>query len=290
MHQGLRTLTREIRQAARDLRRHYEPARLYELRVAIRRIRSVLQHRSSKRARRFRRTWGGFAAATNPARDWDVFLANAGELLSPAKLEDFQRVGDAHVQASREAVVRMLESACWRYHLKEWKRFLARAREHHKAHAGEFAAPARAAALDAAVVRARIALITALQQDDDYSWHKFRIAAKEVRYTAEREPPAPGHESLAAELVETCKALQSLLGGWHDSVIQLQLIDKLPPSPLAVELREAIALRRRQRLADIRAVVTAHSLLKLCDSRTGGSGTRQTRARENLSPEVPGHP
>jgi CHAD domain-containing protein len=290
MHHALRTLTKEIRQAARDLRRHYEPARLYELRVAIRRIRSMLKHRDSKRARRFRRTWGAFAAVTNRARDWDVFLATAGESLSPEKLEELRGLSAAPVQSSRDAVVRMLESACWRSYLKEWKRFLARARKYHKGHTGELPAQARTAELDAAVARARVALAMALQQDDDYSWHKFRIAVKEVRYTAEREPPAPGHESLAAELVETCKALQSLLGGWHDSVIQLQLIDKLPPSPLAVELREAIALRRRQRLADIRAVVTAHSLLKLCDSRTGDSGTRQTRARGNLSPEVPGHP
>jgi CHAD domain-containing protein len=249
MHQDLRKLTREIRQSARDLRRHYEPARLYELRVAIRRIRSMLQHRSSKRARRLRRTWGGFAATTNTARDWDVFMTTAEEILGPEKQVEFLSLSGALVQSSRDAVVRMLESERWRAHLKEWKRFLARARQHQKGHAGEFPAPAlaesRAAALDAAVARARIALTAALQLDDDTSWHKFRIAAKEVRYTAEREPPVPGHGSLAEDLVVTCKALQSSLGGWHDSVIQLQLIDKLPPSPLVVELREIIAQRRR---------------------------------------------
>lgn len=262
MHQSLRTLTKEIRQIARDLRRHYEPARLYELRVAIRRIRSLLQHRSSKRARRLRRTWGGFAAVTNRARDWDVFLAAAGELLSPASLEEFRRLSEAPVQSSHVAVTRMLESARWRAHLKEWKRFLARARKHNKRRGDKLTAPAQAGALAAALVRARVALAPALAQDDDTSWHKFRIAVKEVRYTAERELPDTAAELSAAEVVEICKSFQSLLGGWHDCVVQAQLLEQLPPSPLVVELQEFIAERRQQRLAEIRAAAAGQELFR----------------------------
>jgi CHAD domain-containing protein len=269
MHQDLHTLTQEIRQAARALRRDYEPARLYELRVAIRRIRSMLKHRGSKRARRFRKTWGSFAAATNRARDWDVFSATAEELLSAAALDDFRRACEAPLQTSRDKVIRMLKSARWRAHLKEWKRFLARALEHGDRRNGELPAPAQAqslaeslaGALDAALARARVALIVALQEDDDTGWHKFRIAVKEVRYTAEREPPPLAGEPRAAEVVEVCKGLQSLLGGWHDCVIQLQLLDELAPSPLTEELRNTIADRRRQRLATIRETVTLQPLL-----------------------------
>lgn len=262
MHQSLRTLTKEIRQIARDLRRHYEPARLYELRVAIRRIRSLLQHRSSKRARRLRRTWGGFAAVTNRARDWDVFLAATGELLSPASLEEFRRLSEAPVQSSHDAVTRMLESARWRAHLKEWKRFLARARKHNKRRGDKLTAPAQAGALAAALVRARVALAPALAQDDDISWHKFRIAVKEVRYTAERELPDAAAESRVAEVVEICKSFQSLLGGWHDCVVQAQLLEQLPPSPLVGELQEFIAERRQQRLAEIRAAAAGQELFR----------------------------
>jgi len=268
MHQDLHTLTQEIRQAARALRRNYEPARLYELRVAIRRIRSMLKHRGSKRARRFRKTWGSFAAATNRARDWDVFSATAEELLSAAALDDFRRACEAPLQTSRDKVIRMLESARWRAHLKEWKRFLARALEHGDRRNGELSAPAQAqslaerlsAALDAALARARVALLVALEEDDDSSWHKFRIAVKEVRYTAEREPPPLAGEPRAAEVVEVCKGLQSLLGGWHDCVIQLQLLDELAPSPLTEELRNTLVDRRRQRLADIRETVVLQPL------------------------------
>jgi CHAD domain-containing protein len=286
MHQALHTLTTEIRQAARDLRRNYEPARLYELRVAIRRIRSLLKHRGSKRARRFRKTWGSFAAATNRARDWDVFASTAEDLLSPAGLEEFRRLCAAPLQSSHDKVIRLLESARWRAHLKEWKRFLARALEHGDRRDGDFPAPALAerlaerptSALDAALARARVALVVALQEDDDTSWHKFRIAVKEVRYTAEREPPVPDGASLAARLVETCKDIQSLLGGWHDCVIQLALLDELPPSPLVAGLRRSLRQRRQQRLADIRAAVAKQSLFTLCDGRTGTSRRRSSRA------------
>jgi CHAD domain-containing protein len=270
MHQALHTLTKEIREAARDLRRSYEPARLYELRVAIRRIRSMLKHRGSKRARRLRKTWGSFAAATNRARDWDVFSSTAESLLSPAALDEFRRACGAPLQTSRDRVIRMLESERWRAHLKEWKRFLARALEHSDRQDGDSWATALAGALDAALARARVALVVALQEDDDTSWHKFRIAVKEVRYTAEREPPVSTcgsqageprvGESGVGEVVEVCKGLQSLLGGWHDCVIQFALLDELAPSPLTEELRSTIVDRRRQRLADIRETVILQPL------------------------------
>ena len=255
MHKDLRRLTREIRQAARDLRHGYEPARLYEFRVAIRRVRSMLKHRGSKRARRLRRTWGCFAAVTNRARDWDVFVAAAEQLLGPADLEEFKREAEAPLQSSHDAVTRMLESARWKAYQKEWKRFLKRARKHEGKHHG--AAATQAAALGAALARARDALDTALQQDDDTAWHKFRIAIKEVRYTAEREPHPAGD---TAAIVDSCKAQQTLLGGWHDCVVQLQLLEQLGHSTLAEGLRATLADRRRQRLNEIRATVAGNAL------------------------------
>lgn len=259
MHKDLRRLTREIRQAARDLRHGYEPARLYEFRVAIRRVRSMLKHRGSKRARRLRRTWGGFAAVTNRARDWDVFVAAAEQLLGPAALEEFKRAVAAPLQSSHDAVNGMLESARWRAHQKEWKRFLKRASKHEGKHDGKQHGPVatQAAALEAAQARAREALATALQQDDDTAWHKFRIAVKEVRYTAEREPQPAG---ATGAIVDSCKALQSLLGGWHDCVVQLQLLEQLGHSTLAEGLRATLAERRHQRLTEIRATVAGTSL------------------------------
>jgi CHAD domain-containing protein len=199
-------------------------------------------------------------------------------LLSPAKLEQFRDLSATPLQSSRDAVTRMLESARWRAHLEEWRRYLARARRHDKQRDAERSGPAQAGALDAALVRARLALAVALPQDDDTNWHKFRIAVKEVRYTAEREPPAPFGESRVADVVETCKGLQSLLGGWHDCVIQLQLLDELAPSPLVADLRQSIAERRHQRLAEIREAVASQPLLRPCIGRAGTSRRRSSDA------------
>ncbi|MGK2927516.1 MAG: CHAD domain-containing protein [Lysobacterales bacterium] len=281
MYKELRRLTREIQQAARDLRHGYDSARLYELRVAIRRVRSMLKHRSSKRARRLRRTWGGFAAATNWARDWDVFLATSEQLLGPADLEEFRHLIGTSLQSSHDAVTRMLASSRWRAHQKEWKRFLQRARKHDGKHYGAAAAPT--AALEAAVARGRVALAMALEVDDDDAWHKFRIAVKEVRYTAEREPQ-PAGERIAGEpiagdtaaVVDSCKALQSLLGGWHDCVVQLQLLERLGHSALAEELRATIAERRRRRLLEIRATVAEDCLFS--SPRCQPAGTSVSKA------------
>jgi CHAD domain-containing protein len=107
-----------------------------------------------------------------------------------------------------------------------------------------------------------VALAPALVQDDDTSWHKFRIAVKEVRYTAERELPGTAAESRVAEVVEICKSFQSLLGGWHDCVVQAQLLEELPPSPLVGELQKFIAERRQQRLAEIRAAAAGQELFR----------------------------
>jgi CHAD domain-containing protein len=269
MHKDLRRLTREIRQAARDLRHGYEPSRLYDFRVAIRRVRSILKHRGSKRARRLRRTWGGFAAATNRARDWDVFLSTADQLLVPAELEEFRRVTEAPLLSSHGAVTRMLKSARWHAHLKEWRRFLKRARKHGEKQGDQTAVAQPAEALDAALARARDTLATALQLDNDIAWHRFRIAVKEVRYSAELEPH-PAGEPGAARIAESCKALQSLLGGWHDCVVQLQLLDQLGPSALADALRATIAEHRRRRLEEIRASVAGNSLFHLSSNKVAG--------------------
>jgi hypothetical protein len=51
-----------------------------------------------------------------------------------------------------------------------------------------------------------------------------------------------------------------LLGGWHDCVVQLQLLEQLGVSALAEELRATIAERRRRRLVEIRATVAEDCL------------------------------
>jgi hypothetical protein len=60
-------VTTTVEQAAAALRQGYAAEHLYALRVGMRRIRSMLKPLVSTRLRRFRKTWGGFAAVTNSA-------------------------------------------------------------------------------------------------------------------------------------------------------------------------------------------------------------------------------
>jgi len=241
-------LTAGIGEDASALSEGYDPERLHKLRVAMRRLRSMLKHATGHRAVRFRKTWGGHAAVTSRARDWDVFVATANELLEPASARNFERLNRAAVQASRDAVIRMVRSSGWQANLSQWQSWLERM---DKARRNPFAG---SLSLSTARDRARLALALALDTGDARAWHKFRIAVKELRYVADAlliaDKPDPGLE----HLVESCKPLQAALGSWHDAVIQLLLLDELPAATVNDELREALSESMRARLAEVRAL------------------------------------
>ena len=79
---------------------------------------------------------------------------------------------------------------------------------------------------------------------------------KEVRYTAEANPDLPGSE----QIVQECKAVQTLLGDWHDTVVQLDLLEELSPAPVHLELKSIIGVRKADFLSQIRATLSADSL------------------------------
>ena len=253
MHQRLQEVTGAIEQAERALRRGYEAEQLYSLRVGMRRVRSMLKPIGSHRARRFRKIWGGFAAVTNRARDWDVFLLTAAELLTGAQLSRFERHHAEDVRSCHEAVVEMVGSGHWRRHLEDWKDYLNRPGSITGGVGGWVS-------LDLALGKARAALRTALGLGDDRSWHRLRISVKEVRYQAESMAGSDESDRAAQQVIEDCKVLQSLLGSWHDSVVQLQMLEEWEETPEHLRLKELIGEHRTQRLAEIRQTVTDHPL------------------------------
>ena len=85
MHKKLLGLTVGVAQAGESVLSEYDPKQLYAFRVGVRRIRSILKQIDSHRSRRYRKIWGGFAAVTNDARDWDIFLQTAKKLLSTSQ-------------------------------------------------------------------------------------------------------------------------------------------------------------------------------------------------------------
>lgn len=254
VHRRLKEVTEGVEQASASLRGGYRADQLYALRVGVRRIRSLLKPIGSTRSRRFRKTWRGFAVVTSPSRDWDVFLASAASLLEPDQYGVFEARNRGRVERCHQSVCAMLESKHWRRHLRDWGVYLQRCRDD-----GE-RRPREHPKLCGALRQARSTLATALESGDERSWHGFRIAVKEVRYQAESNAASAANGPSPGAIVEDCKVLQTLLGGWHDCVVQLHMLETLEPAPEHDALREIIEQLRGQQLAEIQAAVAGHML------------------------------
>lgn len=256
MHLQLQQITDELESASQALMTGYTPEQLYILRVRIRRIRSILKHAEGHRARGFRKSWGGFAAVTNDSRDWDVFLITAESLLPADDFRAFQRINAERVGAAHETALEMVRSSPWRRQLTEWQTFLTQSEGH---------VPGREQlddALERALSKARRALRHALATDDDRRWHKFRIAVKEVRYVADTGAADPGSGEYFTGIAATCRSLQTLLGNWHDTVVQLGILDELQPTAVHTRLAADIRERKARLLAEIHAALTDHPLFR----------------------------
>jgi len=219
MHQLFVKLTVEVTSVSDRLTGVYRPKDLHRLRISIRRIRSLLKQVSNRKARHFRKTWGGFAAVTNQARDWDVFLKTARAMQSDAGFRDFRSMLMPQILASHEAVIEVLQSAQWQRHLAEWQRFLKQIDDR----VIDDGKPQWS--VEEALAKARRASQLALAAGDDRTWHKFRIAVKNLRYIADASVHDPACDQQHLDtVIAACKILQTRLGKWHDTVVQLQLI------------------------------------------------------------------
>jgi len=249
MLERLIEVSNDLHAAREALREDYDETRLYNLRVASRRIRSILKHDDAEQARSFRKAWGSFVAVTGNARDWDVFLTCAEEILDAPSFARFREVNQSEIEASRQAVIDMLGSLAWQKHLNAWEAFLQNADDRRADSGG-------GAALSLALEQANRRLRKAMAKDTDRRWHKFRIAVKEVRYVAEANPDLPEH----AVITSACKELQTLLGDWHDTVVQREMLARLPPDPVHSELETLILRRKHHFLTGILDWLSGQSL------------------------------
>lgn len=257
MHTKLMELTTVVKQAAEGVVENYDPKPLYEFRVSVRRIRSILKQMDSHQSRRYRKIWGGFAAITNDARDWDVFLQTVTDLLSVSEYGDFETLNQRAVRHSRESVLELFHSQHWNRHLLEWNQVLDRALE-------QTALPNEdQATLEESLGNARTALRRALEIDDDHCWHKLRIRVKEVRYLAEAGVEHGDASHTNAVVIDSCKQLQTLLGDWHDTVVQLNLLEELPAAPVHSKLARLISERKEMFLTQARKLLQDHPLFYL---------------------------
>jgi CHAD domain-containing protein len=61
-------------------------------------------------------------------------------------------------------------------------------------------------------------------------------------------------------VIATCRSLQATLGEWHDTVIQLQLLDELGADKVHIRLRKLISGKKRRSLSQTRALLAAQSI------------------------------
>jgi CHAD domain-containing protein len=201
------------------LLRQYEDDSLHQLRVALRRVRSMLRHIDSDPAQALRRDLGHLADATNAARDWDTLANRARASLKPRDFQSVRPWLEENRAAAHQQVLQMLRS-------DEWAQVIGRLEEciEH----GELAA-ALASHRSADIARAKQDASRAWSKvqsaDDNKHWHKLRLAIKELRYTFD-SVPRNSQDAPKPKLIKYCKRLQDALGTWHDTVLHVRMVEK----------------------------------------------------------------
>ena len=242
----------------------YQPTDLHQWRVHIRRIRSLMKYLPAYRDRALRAAWRELFVVSNPARDWDVFTLAIPTLLPPAAATALTEALDPIVQKHHGRVLEMLASRRWQEHLDEWRAFLEDLADPPPSLPPEVAQEVLAQA-----ARARA---LALKEDARDAWHRLRIAIKNLRYVIDaiQQTAESGGQPRLETLIEECKALQDILGDWHDCMVQLELIEapltarQLADLPDRGEIQgrlvAALQLRRDQLLRDARDRLPAFNL------------------------------
>jgi CHAD domain-containing protein len=210
----------QLRVKRRTLLHRYDDDSLHQLRVALRRVRSMLRHIDSVPAQTLRRELGRLADATNAARDWDTLANRARASLKPRDFKSVRAWLEENRAAAHQQVLQMLRS-------DEWAQTITRLEEciEH----GELAAAGKRHA-DGDIARARHdagrAWSKVQSADDNKHWHKLRLAIKELRYTFD-SVPGGAHDAPKPKLIKHCKRLQDVLGTWHDTVVHVRMVDEL---------------------------------------------------------------
>ena len=261
MNLSLQAAGSRLRTLRSSLLACYRDEDLHQLRVTLRRMRAALLGKDSARESRpqvqqLRKELGALARSINSARDWDTLVASARDELRPEQFRDLQALLEQRRETARAQVYRMFHSLQWRATLDSWEAHLQQAGIETGGHAptpGELANR---------LTRANAAGRKALSRGDDRSWHKLRIAIKELRYGLDM----PGAQAMPApfgtRLLDECETLQELLGGWHDTVVHRQLLDAMaeqglldpttPAGRAADALGQALAASGRQLLEQTR--------------------------------------
>ncbi|MHB8708309.1 MAG: CHAD domain-containing protein [Desulfuromonadales bacterium] len=257
---------RAIEQHRPGARLGRDPEELHDLRVAVRRTRSVQSEFRkffpTEPLERFRTEFRWLGTVTGPVRDLDVYLEQfpAYRALLPVEaaeaLEPFRRFLLRQRQMEQRRLVRYLDSLRLRTLLADWQDFLGGADGN--------IWPERAARPIDEIARRHVwkRYRSFLRQGSattvdspDHDLHRLRIAGKKLRYLVEFFRPLypPAEIEL---LIKAMKGIQDFLGEYQDCTVQQVQLDAMArqmaaEGELALETDRALAqlvtaLRRRQ--------------------------------------------
>lgn len=221
----LRRLEPALNEALLRLQQAQDTEALHDLRVCLRRIRSLLRPlRGSPGATRLDRAAAELGRLTTPLRDLEVLIAE----LARHRLDWQANVRRSDLQALCRQLLAHPQLIDFPLLLHAWPR--------------RFRRTARRTAKYRLNRRLQRQLRRALA-DTGYDRHRLRLLIKRLRYAAEAYPQ---RLSLSAEATAGLKAAQNALGDWHDREVWcLQAehqADLWPLLPLwQVEQRQALA-------------------------------------------------
>jgi CHAD domain-containing protein len=217
------------------------PEGVHQLRVALRRLRSVLKaFRGAARAPALDALDEGLKALARrlgPARDWDVFLSGlaaeaAAALGEDRRLAGLARAAEAKRDAAYHALRRELDGPGFRRLVLDGAALLLR--RPWRDGAGEDGA---AAALDAPLAEFAAALLQkrwrklrgggeGIAEHSLEALHELRLEAKRLRYAAELFAPLWGGKA-ARRFLKRLSALQEALGTVNDAAVARGLLAAL---------------------------------------------------------------
>ncbi len=235
----------EARAAANRLRDPADEEALHDLRVALRRLHSLLRSYDDDLAwlpAKQRKAVRRLARASNPARDAEVQLVWLQQ--HDKGLRESQQIGYdwliAELQPKSDGtLLRTLRDGVARLHKKLRPLFKPLARDGASGPLFAEAAAARAQPQVDEVCRA-LADIRAAQ--DVGSAHEARIAVKRLRYLL---TPLRGQGPACQQTIVLLRRLQDLLGDLHDRHVLEQLLDDSVAGLAAAQAREAFERMRR---------------------------------------------
>ena len=253
MKRSLDAILKEIRSRRKNLLAGYDEHNLHQLRVSVRRLRGLLRFEESGEARQLRREWGYLISHTNAARDWDT-LAGRVRALEPGELAAnlLPALEAGHKRVVKGVIKRLAEDS-WHDTTRRTKRYLKhRISEQRRP-------PADSETVSEAAHRVNHAWVHARTHDTSRAWHKLRIAIKDLRYSLDTFAL-----EVESEHIAVCKALQDLMGQWHDTVVHQELLDTIEDTlgegdagarEAVAALRATLDLEGKQCLASARQLM-----------------------------------